>query len=177
MLFRDGLQIIQGVVRVGASASRFTSAIRTPDRVASPVRENFEADANINGESMPVSYSEVPASNPRVVALKNEAGVRTNTANGYANGSTEHVNGIETPIQISARPAIIGSKTQAELPSVKRDDGVCEDMVRWVEKLPLETLVLVEGRVQSPVEDSQGEQNVVRSGNVHNAEIEVYRVR
>ncbi|KAF8315422.1 aspartyl-tRNA synthetase, cytoplasmic [Clavulina sp. PMI_390] len=56
------------------------------------------------------------------------------------------------------------------------DSGVDEQMVRWAEKLPLETLVLVEGRVQSPREDSGGEQAVVRSANVHGAEIEVYRI-
>lgn len=150
---RDGLQIIQGVVRVGADTTR-NSPIGTP-RDTSPERGGDGYPAN--GEA---------AHHPAISALKEAEA-------GSAGGS-----GSSTPVQISQRPGIIGFMTQAELGYIVRDEdeGVSENMVRWAEKLPLETLVLVEGRVQSPQADSGGEHDVVRSGNVHNAEIEVFRV-
>lgn len=148
MLLRDGLQIIQGVVRQGADTTRSTPATT---RNASPERE-----------AVPLTNGDV-APHPTVSALKAESTTVTST-------------GSSTPAQISKRPGIIGQKTQAELGNITKDAGVSENMVRFAERLPLETLVLIEGRVQSPQEDSGGEQNFVRSGNVHGAEIEVYRV-
>lgn len=115
VLFRDGLQIIQGVIRVGAD-SRPSSIASTP-LVRSP--------------------------NDSVTRIASGAAL---------NDEIEEI-------------------------SVLDHHGVTEEMVRWAEKLPLETLVLVEGRVQTPQEDSHGEQNTVRSANVHGAEIEVTRVR
>jgi len=110
VLFRDGLQIIQGVVRVGAGSRNPTP-------------------------HSPRSRTPVPSSDA-----------------------------FETP-------------SDGEIIEVEAaHQGVTEEMVRWAEKLPLETLVLVEGRVQTPQEDSHGEQNAVRSANVHGAEVEVTRV-
>jgi aspartyl/asparaginyl-tRNA synthetase len=115
VLFRDGLQIIQGVIRAGAD-SRPTSTTASPRslRSRSPAQSSDTIDAG-----------------------------------GVADGAVE---------------------------AFAADQGVTEEMVRWAKKLPLETLVLVEGRVQSPQEDSRGEQHAVRSANVHGAEIEVTRV-
>jgi aspartyl/asparaginyl-tRNA synthetase len=119
VLFRDGLQIIQGVIRAGA-------------------------------DSRPTSIASTPLPRSPVRSPNNSV---TRVASGAAlNDEIEEI-------------------------SVLDHQGVTEEMVRWAEKLPLETLVLVEGRVQSPQEDSQGEQNTVRSANVHGAEIEVTRVR
>lgn len=118
VLFRDGLQIIQGVIRVGAD-SRPTSTTVSPRSLR----------------------SRSPAQSSDTI----ETG-------GASDGAGDEASIVEV------------------------EQGVTEEMVRWAEKLPLETLVLVEGRVQSPQEDSHGEQQAVRSANVHGAEIEVTRV-
>jgi aspartyl/asparaginyl-tRNA synthetase len=116
VLFRDGLQIIQGVIRVGADSS-----VPTP--------------------RSPRSRTPVPSSDA------------------FDSGST-------------SATAVDGEIVEVNV----AHQGVTEEMVRWAEKLPLETLVLVEGRVQSPQADSHGEHNAVRSANVHGAEVEVTRV-
>lgn len=233
MLFRDGLQIIQGVIRVGADASNNAS-------VNSSV-EHFDA-YNVNGGA-----NAITSANPSVNGDAIDANSHAQT-NGHTNGNGDtiadvkvtqdakilagtHRHGDSPAIVVDAgdgedkaavieairdpahaaivaaaqqgqdavdtsrlaapavttdlaietivpgRPRAATFATQPELAPIARDEGVCEEMVRWAERLPLETLVLVEGRVMSPVEDSHGEQRHVRSGNVHGAEIEVFRVR
>lgn len=123
VLFRDGIQIIQGVIRV-------TNPTAPNTRPTSPLSRSSSTGTH--------SSSADPSSSNAVNAVK------------------EH-GAPASPVDI-------------------HDQGVTVEMVRWAEKLPLETLVLVEGRVQSPASDSGGEHEQVKSANVHGAEIEVIRL-
>jgi aspartyl/asparaginyl-tRNA synthetase len=50
------------------------------------------------------------------------------------------------------------------------DENVSKPMVKWAQSLPRETIVLVEGVVQQPIEP-------LKSTTVKDAEIKIYKVR
>lgn len=205
IIFRDGITTIQGVVRAGAGgaprAGTAASEIhpRSKDMTVPSMSNTTTTEMSSKGPETPEPTVPNGNGNGHVTiegfgALhhedfgqlhnKEDAQVQQhheeNASHSEACPGTNNI-GQDQPYQSRSRRGSISSLPSSSLEFTNdlastSHSGVTEEMVRWCEKLPLETLVLVEGVVTRPVDNSDGKVKVVTSVEVGEVEVEITKV-
>lgn len=146
----------------------FTNA-PTDQIAAPPNREDFGLECNPNAQSQQLREEQAGGPpGPPEVQDRDAAMAAKNTNNGQIPPLGKRRGSISSLPSSSAEFTNTLAATSAS--------GVTEEMVRWSEKLPLETLVLCEGTVRRPEEDSGGKVKEIKSVEVGTVEIEIHRV-
>ncbi|CED82283.1 Putative cytochrome c oxidase, subunit COX19 [Phaffia rhodozyma] len=198
VVFRHRLQTVQGIVRIGTGTStehiaqessstpslhsQYSSAqashvLDSPDsrdatvsvdRAINVSTHDHSADlpTDLNNLHLGPPITDVTASQPMTATSSADSSISTAVST--------------APSSINASSSVTGPNADGHSPKnllepISTDTNelppVSETMVRWVEKLPRETIVLVEGKVKKP--EVQGG---VKSAEVHQAEIEIYKI-
>lgn len=137
-------------------------------------QEDFGLQENPNAQTQQKKEEKTGPPGPPEVQDENAAAKSNNPNDPYSSSSSSSPPKPRRRGSISSLPSSTHAFTN--LLTSTSSSGVTEEMVRWCEKLPLETLVYCEGIVRRPEDDSGGKVKEVKSVEVGGVEIEIQRV-